>query len=228
VVSMFLSIQNNFLKFSFAIALIGLLYINIQIDACTVRHVGFYFITYIVCIWLDSYNTTKPTIAPIYILLPLLCIQVFWGLRMYTHDWRHPFTMSEQCCNYLKQNMPENKKYFGYGEVAISSTSANLKLPITNIRTLQPTRFVRWTAEEIIPESNRDSILQINMNKAFAQNGSYVFITNQILPTRWLTHTLDSLCITQPSAVKKMPEFAGAIVPTENFSMYKIDSTIVW
>jgi hypothetical protein len=228
LISLFLSIRSNYLKLSFAIALLGLLYINIQIDACTLRHVGFYFITYVVCIWLDAANEAKPILSPKYILMSLLCLQAFWGLRMYTHDWHHPFSAVENCCNYLKQNLPNNTKYYAYGEVAISGCAANLKMPIINIRTMHPSQFVRWTAAEIIPEGNADSILQNNMNTAVATNGSYVFITNQIASTRWLTQTLDSLCQSQPNAVKKMPEFTGAIVPTENFSLYKIDSTIVW
>jgi hypothetical protein len=49
---------------------------------------------------------------------------------------------------------------------------------------------------------------------------------NEDRQTNSFIKTLDSLAIHQANAIKKMPEFFGAIEPSENFYLYKMDNLI--
>ena len=226
LILIFYTIKNNFIRLSTFVALIGLSYINLQITAITPRHLGFNFIIYLVAIWLDK-KSIKTSLCN-YLLVPLLAVQAFWGIRLYLLDIKHPFTMAPKTCTFIKENFPTQKNIVGYGEMSISSPSAYLGLPIINLKTGNANRYYEWSQKENLPSNYKDTAVLANLNTIFKVKGPFVLIVSSDRNTNWITPILDSISITQNQQFKKMPEFFGAIVPMENFYTYKQDSLIVW
>jgi hypothetical protein len=226
LILIFYTIKNNFIRLSTFVALIGLSYINLQITAITPRHLGFNFIIYLVAIWLDKKSTK--TSLPTYLLVPLLAVQAFWGIRLYLLDINHPFTMAPKTCTFIKENFPTQKNIVGYGEMSISSPSAYLGLPIINLKTGNANRYYEWSQKENLPSNYKDTAVLANLNTIFKVKGPFVLIVSSDRNTNWIIPILDSISTTQNQQFKKMPEFFGAIVPMENFYTYKQDSLIVW
>jgi hypothetical protein len=155
-------------------------------------------------------------------------MQCFWGVRIFVLDAKHPFTLAPKMVAHIKEFHYTETIFVGYGEMSISSPSAYLGEAVINLKTQKPRRYYEWSIPENIPSQYKDTAVLLNVNKIFNNKGSYILILNEDKHTHWMIDALDSVAKKQGSSIKKMPEFTGAIVPSENFYLYKVDSCVVW
>jgi hypothetical protein len=162
LIAIFYTISNNKLRLAMAIAFVGLAYINLQIGANAVRHIGFYWIVFICSAWLNANNKKQKLLN--YFLIVCLAVQSYWGLRMYTLDVHHPFSMAPKTVGYIKQYFASQKTFVGYGGMSISGPSAYLGMPIINIKSGVAQLYYNWNAQENITTSEivHDNLERLN------------------------------------------------------------------
>ncbi len=220
----FYTLQNKAVKIGLLVSLLGLTYLNIQISACATRHVGFYFIAVLIAFWLDAKDFQKHSLR--FLLISLVVVHAFWGIRMYIHDCRNPFSMNSTTASYIQTNFPATTPIVAYGEVSLCGLSGYLQKPVYNILSNKHAWYYTWNIQEDIPFGRNDTTVFYKINDYYKQQGPFILATNTDRRMDWFVQTMNKFSSNQKKGVKKMPEFWGAIMSTENFYLYYIDSTI--
>jgi hypothetical protein len=213
-------------RFHFKLAYIsvisGLIILNAIFSTSGYRHLGFYFIAYL-CFYLISNGARKKLeLISSFPLIFILILQSWEGISSYKRDCSGTFSNSVKVANYLKQNGFDIYPNVGYYAYAINSISGYTNKPIIPLHCLHLHTYCINNKEEFNePVSQNLDSMYLNMNKAFAQNGPFVFILNNENFCMPLKNTLDSISLMN-NCVIKMPEFNGAICQPENYYLFHV------
>jgi hypothetical protein len=218
-----LNFNSKKIKLLYVLLLLGLGFLNYATAACTYRHVGFYFLAYLFCWFIDTPTATKATFKHLVLLAFLFC-QGIWGISNYIIAIQHPFSQGKAAAAYIQNSPYKNLPIVGHFEFGINTLSGYLNKPIISLHNLKPSRYCVWNNAN----SNynlKDSNIVYNLNTIYNTKGAFVFNLNKQAETLWLKHYLDCLC-TQNKNITQLADFTGSIYSAENVTLYYVSNTI--
>ncbi|MFM2385362.1 MAG: hypothetical protein RL660_119 [Bacteroidota bacterium] len=223
--------QNNKVRLFYVLATVGLMILNLEADLMTLRHMSFYFMVYL-CAYILLSEQSKEfkflnfSMPLHFILLPFLATQAVYGIHYYATDLRTNFSLAKNMTALLVQDGHTRHAIAGHGDMSIGAPSTYLQKKIYNIRTNELAYTSRWDKfRSLGPEAQDTLDLMRECNLLLAKHDTLILIVDDDMHLSSHRKMLDSLTKnTAITGVQKMPEFLGAMMPREQFYLYKLYS----
>jgi hypothetical protein len=210
----------------------GLVVLNLEADLMALRHIGFYFVAYLAAHWLSP-DPSKQAVWPFsvkwnpqFFLLPFLLCQAYWGVYFYTMEIERPFSKAKSLAQYISTLDTANTAIAGHGDMSLAAPSMYLQRPLHNLRTNELARTSRWDRWRCLgPE--QDTLNIWRQTAQLLTHYKKVLLILSIDPSHIGHHErmLDSISARAYSGTTKLASFGGAMMPREEFKLYRIDAS---
>ncbi|MDQ3098607.1 MAG: hypothetical protein M3Q44_02580 [bacterium] len=180
-----------------------------------VRHYGFLFILFIVCLWLLRKNKSSYSDINSSILTCLLLLNLFAGFYSAYIDIMNPFSSSKRVSEYILSNHLENNLLIGDYDTTITPISAYLNRSIYYPRSDRYGSFVVMDSKR--KEMSEEDLIRLSVEQIKQVKRDGVFILNNKLKTSEIFGCKISLA----------DSFVGSVSIADDYYLYHLKSICI-
>ena len=218
--SLLLFVRKPVVIFLYISATIGLLMFSYFIHFGELRHHGYIFMMFIVCLWISDYYTDIELKSRIFnnlarfckkhknrFIVGILSIHLILGITASSVDWFSPFSASKETAKFIKNSKMDNMLMLGDMDFPASAVAGYLNRRIYYTQSNRFGSFIIWNNER--GDHSAQEILKKAQELSLQRKEDILLIMN---------YKLDISSALNPIA--KIKEFKKSIVPNEKYYLY--------